>query len=125
MLLYCAVCGKPFRQAKDRPTDPDEPKPKRGPPQSCPRCRGPYHAARARLHWKHRRRRLGLAREVAVAPAPKSLPDLETLMAEADAAAERALKLAGAIADGDGKPVAKSAAGSRLPQVAKGRIIVD
>jgi len=98
MLLYCAVCHKPFRLAKDRPIDPDKPEPKREPPKSCPRCRGPYHAAASRAWWKHRRRRLGLAREAAAASAPKSLPDLETLMAEADAAGERALKLARSMA---------------------------
>ena len=95
MLLFCAVCGKPWRQTKNRSADTA---PKREPPKSCPRCRGPHHAAAARACWKHRRRRLGLAREAFEAPAPKSLPDLETLMAEADAAGERALKLARSMA---------------------------
>lgn len=119
-LLYCAVCGKPWRQSKDRRAATYPPQPKKEPPASCVKCRGKYRGAAQRLRWKHHRRRLALAGEATASPAVSPLPDLDTLIADADAASARALKLAGAIGDRF-KPVARSSEPYKLDDITIGK----
>jgi hypothetical protein len=90
MLLYCAICGKPWRRVRDNETA--------RPTVSCTKCRGQYLADVQRNIWKRRRIASELATEVVRSPATDPLPDLATLMGAADAAAERALNLARTIA---------------------------
>jgi hypothetical protein len=104
MLLFCSVCGKPWRRFKD--PDPDHP-PKRPPPASCQRCRGKHFGTIVRQSWKARRRRLELAGEAARLPATGALPDLDRLMAELDVAEAKALKAAASVKGVGGAPSRK------------------
>ena len=90
MLLYCGICGKPWRRVRDNETA--------RPATSCKKCRSQHLADVQRSVWKRRRIASELAVEVFRSPATDPLPDLAALMDAADAAAARALDLARAIA---------------------------
>jgi hypothetical protein len=108
-LLYCNVCGKPWRQIKPRDAE-------RAAPASCAKCRKAYRAAGQRARHRHHKRRLELVGEARDHPATGPLPDLETLMAELDNASVRAAKVAAAIRDGL-KPVARAGNPGKMPDI--------
>ena len=84
MLLYCAICGKPWRRVRDADRK----------PVSCTRCRRQHLANVQCGVWK-RRRIASAARTEAIPPGPPPTPDqLLELMGEADSKAARALELA-------------------------------
>jgi len=56
------------------------------------------HSEAQALRWKRQKRARRLAKEAAAMPGRETLPDLETLMAELEAASGRALAAAQALA---------------------------
>jgi hypothetical protein len=85
MKLICAVCGKSWRRAPDRPSARN--------PKSCPNCRRKHQGSMMRRAWSLRKR----LEAPPAAPVPEGTTpaaSLDELIRDADAAAARALKLA-------------------------------